>query len=74
MASTIKDIAEIANVSRGTVDKVIHNRSGVSSETRAKVLAIIKELDYHPNPIGKALKIIMWSCMNSWPDPTRYIW
>lgn len=55
MASTIKDIAEIANVSRGTVDKVIHNRSGVSSETRAKVLAIIKELDYHPNPIGKAL-------------------
>ena len=30
MAVTVKQIAELANVSRGTVDRVLNNRSGVS--------------------------------------------
>lgn len=55
MATTIKQIAELANVSRGTVDKVIHNRPGVKQETRVRVQEIIKELNFQPNPIGKAL-------------------
>ena len=55
MRVTIKTIAEMAGVSRGTVDKVIHDRPGVNVETKEKVLAIIKELNYKPNPIGKAL-------------------
>ncbi len=53
--ATIKDIAELANVSRGTVDKVIHNRPGVNPETRNKVQQIISQLNYKPNPIGMAL-------------------
>ena len=46
MAVTVKQIAELANVSRGTVDRVLNNRSGVSEATRQKVLKIAKELHY----------------------------
>jgi len=51
----IKDIAKIANVSTGTVDRVLHNRSDVSEKTREKVLKIIKELGYKTNIIAKTL-------------------
>lgn len=55
MAVTIKQIAELANVSRGTVDKVLNHRPGVKEETKVKVLKIAKELHYQPNFLGKAL-------------------
>lgn len=55
MAITIKQIAEYAGTSRGTVDKVIHNRPGVKESTRQHVQAILDELDYHPNIVAKAL-------------------
>ncbi len=51
----IKDIAELARVSLGTVDRVLHNRGEVKEETRQKVLKIIKELGYTPNIIAKSL-------------------
>ena len=56
MASTLKQIAEIANVSRGTVDRVIHGRYGVDPKTRARVLAVMQELDYKPNAMAQALR------------------
>lgn len=46
---TIKDIAEKAGVSRGTVDRVLHNRGSVSEKKRQRVQAIIDEMDFHPN-------------------------
>ncbi|WP_342773091.1 LacI family DNA-binding transcriptional regulator [Flavobacterium cellulosilyticum] len=46
---TIKKIAEIANVSVGTVDRIIHNRGQVTEENIAKVNAIIKEHGYKKN-------------------------
>ena len=46
---TIKEIAKIANVSPGTVDRIIHNRGQVSKENIEKVNAIIKEYDYTKN-------------------------
>ncbi|SCP99710.1 LacI family DNA-binding transcriptional regulator [Anaerobium acetethylicum] len=55
MAVTIKQIAELANVSRGTVDKVLNERPGVKDATRQKVLKIAHELNYQPNFLGKAL-------------------
>lgn len=55
MSVTIKEIAALANVSRGTVDKVLNNRPGVKQETRERVLRIIKEVNYRPNLLGKAL-------------------
>jgi LacI family transcriptional regulator len=51
----IKDIALKAGVSKGTVDRVIHNRGNVSPDARKKVEAAMKELDYQPNVIASAL-------------------
>lgn len=38
-----------------TVDRVLHNRKGVSKKTRTKILAIIEELDYRPNILARRL-------------------
>ena len=51
----IKEIAKQANVSIGTVDRVLHNRSEVAETTRQQVLNIIKELGYTPNLLAKSL-------------------
>jgi len=51
----IKDIAQKAGVSIGTVDRVIHSRGEVSQSTRDNVLRIIKELDYTPNILASTL-------------------
>src|SRR5687767_11879019 len=51
----VKEIARRANVSIGTVDRVIHNRSGVSEKTRNKINEIIKELNYQPNILASRL-------------------
>ena len=55
--ATIKDIAKLANVSIGTVDRVIYNRGYVSSETRKRVELAIKELNYSPNIYARQLKL-----------------
>ena len=51
----IKDVAELAGVSVGTVDRVIHNRPNVSKTAREKVEKALKEMDYHPNMYASAL-------------------
>lgn len=51
----VKEIARLANVSIGTVDRVLNNRVGVSEKTKAKILKIIKELDYQPNIFARRL-------------------
>lgn len=51
----IKEIAKRANVSIGTVDRVINNRVGVSQKTKEKILEIIAELDYQPNIMARML-------------------
>ncbi|HVD98445.1 MAG TPA: substrate-binding domain-containing protein [Cytophagaceae bacterium] len=51
----IKDIAERANVSVGTVDRVLHNRGEVAQETRDLINKIIDELQYKPNIIASVL-------------------
>lgn len=45
----------MAGVSVGTVDRVLHDRSGVSEASRMKVEEILKKLDYHPNIYASAL-------------------
>lgn len=52
---TIKEIAQLANVSEGTVDRVIHNRAGVSERTRQKIQQIIDRHEFSLNPIASAL-------------------
>jgi LacI family transcriptional regulator len=55
MKVRIKDIAERANVSVGTVDRVLHNRGEVSPETRKKILEIIREFNYEPDILASTL-------------------
>jgi len=52
----IKDIAIKAGVSAGTVDRVLHQRGEVKKETREKIMAIAKELNYKPNVAARILK------------------
>ena len=58
MAITIKDIATVAKVSRGTVDRVLNNRGGVNLEVEERVITIAKALGYKPNSAAKALSTI----------------
>ncbi len=51
----VKEIARRANVSIGTVDRVLHNRGGVSEKTKEKIIAVIKELNYQPNILARRL-------------------
>ncbi|MDR0230848.1 MAG: substrate-binding domain-containing protein [Dysgonamonadaceae bacterium] len=51
----IKDIAEKAGVSPGTVDRVLHNRGNVSEVSRKKVEEVLKHIDYTPNVYASAL-------------------
>ena len=43
---TIQMVAERAGVSRGTVDRVLNNRSYVKAEVRTRILAAMQELGY----------------------------
>ena len=51
----IIDIARLAGVSVGTVDRVLHKRGNVSEEKRTKVEAVLKEINYEPNLVARVL-------------------
>lgn len=53
---TIVDVARQAGVSYQTVSRVLNNHPRVAPETRTRVLAAIKELDYKRNLGAKMLK------------------
>jgi LacI family transcriptional regulator len=55
MASII-DIARIANVSKSTVSRVITNSGYVRSETRAKIEAVMEELNFRPNLFATGMR------------------
>jgi LacI family transcriptional regulator len=55
--STIKEIAKRAEVSIGTVSNVINGSAVVSPGRHERVLAAIRELDYHPNHVARSLKM-----------------
>ena len=53
---TVKEIAALAKVSIGTVDRVIYHRGRVAAETKARIDAIIEKYQFTPNPIARRLK------------------
>jgi len=53
----IIDIAEMAGVSPGTVDRVLHNRGKVSADKREKVERVLKEINYQPNIMARSLAL-----------------
>lgn len=60
---TINEIAKIANVSRGTVDRVVNKRGYVAEDKLKQIEKIIKENNFTPNTharnlaLGKSLKV-----------------
>ena len=52
---TIMDIARRTGLSKGTVDRVLHNRGEVSKKSYAKVMEAIQELGYEPNVFASLL-------------------
>jgi len=51
----IREIARIANVSPGTVDRALHGRKGITEETRRRILAIAGSIGYSPDLAARAL-------------------
>ncbi len=53
---TIKDIADKAGVSIGTVHCALNGKPGVGGETRQRILDIARDCDYRPNAAASSLK------------------
>ena len=63
---TVFDVARLAGVSRGTVDRVLHSRGRVSQETVKKVQDAVEQLRFSPNPNAASLgskKEYVFSCL-----------
>ncbi len=52
----LKDIARLAGVSIGTVDRVLHERGEVAVKTRERVKRILEETKYSPDLMAQVLK------------------
>lgn len=57
MAVTIRQIAEAAGVSRGTVDRALNNRGRIRPELAEQIKKIAEEMGYRPNQLGRALSM-----------------
>lgn len=55
MKITMKDIAEMAGVSKSTVSRVINNTKPVSAEIRKRVEKVIEETNYKPSSVARSL-------------------
>ncbi len=53
---TIKDIAKELGLSHGTVDRVIHQRGGVSEKTQRRIQKFLDEINFKPNVLARSLK------------------
>lgn len=52
---TLEEIAKLSGVSRSTVSRVINNQANVKAEVRHRVLQVIEETGYHPDPAARSL-------------------
>jgi LacI family transcriptional regulator len=52
---TLEEVAKLAGVSLTTASRVINGLPGVKPLTRERVLQIIQEYGYQPNPVARSL-------------------
>ena len=57
MGVTIRQIAEAAGVSRGTVDRALNNRGRIKPEVAERIKKIAEDMGYRPNQLGRALSM-----------------
>ncbi|MEA4887883.1 MAG: LacI family DNA-binding transcriptional regulator [Clostridiaceae bacterium] len=55
MAITVKDLADLCGVSRGTIDRALNNKPGINPDTRARILKTASDHGYTPDYIGRSL-------------------
>ena len=55
MAVTIHDVARLAGVNSSTVSRVINGKATITPDTKERVYAAMRELDYHPNSLARSL-------------------
>ncbi|MBI5670879.1 MAG: LacI family DNA-binding transcriptional regulator [Chloroflexi bacterium] len=55
MNLNLEDIARLSGVSRSTVSRVINNHPNVREATKEKVMRVIREQNFHPNPVARML-------------------
>ena len=55
MAVTIHDVAKLAGVNSSTVSRVINGKATITPDTKERVYAAMRELDYHPNSLARSL-------------------
>lgn len=53
---TIKDIARLSGVGKSTVSRVLNNESGVSTDTRERVEAVMQQHDFLPSRSARAMR------------------
>lgn len=53
---TLKEIAEICNVSVTTVSNILNGKAKAGEETKKRVLEVVKEMGYQPNYIAQGLR------------------
>lgn len=51
----LKDVAKQAGLSVNTVSRVLNNRGYISDKTKEKVYRVMKEMNYQPNEMARAL-------------------
>lgn len=54
--ATLKDVAALAHCDVSTVSRALNNTSYVHPETKARIMAAVKELSYKPNVIARGLR------------------
>lgn len=57
MAVTMKQIAEMAGVSIGTVDRALNKRGRIAPDVAERICKIAETLNYRPNSVAKSLAI-----------------
>lgn len=55
MKLTIPDLAKLCGVSRGTVDRALNDRPGISKKTREYILSAARQNGYTPNVLARSL-------------------
>lgn len=55
MAATIHDVARLAGVNSSTVSRVLNDKASITTETKEKIYAAMRQLDYHPNSVARSL-------------------
>ncbi len=55
MTLTLKQVAELAGISRSTASRVLNRHPGVRPEVRERVLRVMREHGFRPDPAARSL-------------------